>query len=104
MNSLYPYPEQETSTPCAIAAVENLIHRARGLSPILPRDLKAMGVFKVPVDMLIAAMVEQAEENCALQAKLERISDNAAYWCEANGITDEDMVEDLVSAILDVDQ
>ena len=53
--------------------------------------------------MLLAAIIRQAEENCALQAKLERIAANAEYWCEVHGITDEYMVEDLVSDILDID-
>ena len=69
----------------------------------MPVDLVGMGAYKLPYDQLLAVVIAQAEEICALQAKLERIGQNAEYWCEVNLITDEYMVEDLVSSILDVD-
>jgi hypothetical protein len=104
MTSLYPGPDQSTSSPCAIEAIELIFANSRSLPPILPFDLVARKAYSIPYDMLLGAVLAQAEEICALRAKLTRIGQNAEYWCEANGIDDEYTVEDLVSSILDEDQ
>ena len=103
MNVVYPYQPQETSSPCARMAIETILANARSLSPVLPVDL-GKEAYKIPYDMLLNAVVMQAERICAFEAHLDHIATLATHWCESHGIDSESsMVEDLVSAILDED-